>query len=366
MAAPESATVNKRKNPVSKIKNLFFGLLISTGFILLDGIGLELLPRLGISYGRVLPTLIVFVFLRAGLFILWLLILGLVALLHAGAPQRHALRVFVVLNLVLLGIGLDAFYIEPLQLSVGRIQVPVPGLSRPMRIVQLSDIHVERTTRREQALPGLVASLHPDMIVLTGDYLNLSFIHDAQAASDLRQLLGQLYAPLGIYAINGTVEHPQEMANLIAGLDIRPLEDEVLRMPAFGDHFVLLGLNNVEFNYDRTQLARLMEQVKPDDFSLLLYHTPDLAYAARDLHVSLYLAGHTHGGQIRLPFYGAIITNAHYGKTFEMGLYHLDQTTLYISRGLGMEGNAYPRARFLCPPEVTVVELVPAGTAEGK
>jgi predicted MPP superfamily phosphohydrolase len=260
---------------------------------------------------------------------------------------------------LLLGIGLYGFYIAPFQLSVGRIQMAVPGLSRPMRIVQLSDLHVERTTRREQALPGLVASLHPDLIVLTGDYLNLSYLHDDRAAGDLHQLLGQLHAPLGIYAVNGTVEHPQEMENLFAGLDIHPLEDAAVRIPAFGDHFVILGLNNAELNYDQTQLERLVQQVRPGDFSLLLYHTPDLAYAARDLHINLYLAGHTHGGQIRLPFYGAVFTNSHWGKTFEMGLYRLDQTTLYVSRGIGLEGKAAPRARLLCPPEVVVVDLEP-------
>jgi predicted MPP superfamily phosphohydrolase len=218
---------------------------------------------------------------------------------------------------------------------------------------------VERTTRREQALPGLVESLHPDMIVLTGDYLNQSFIHDAQAAADLRLLLGQLHAPLGIYAVNGNVEKPLEMDTLLAGLDIRPLNNEVLRIPALGDHFVLVGLNYTDWLFDQIELHFLMQQVKTDDFSLLLYHTPDQAYAARDLGINLYLAGHTHGGQIRLPLFGAVFTNSRFGKTFEMGLYHLGPTTLYVSRGLGMTGGSAPRARFLCPPEVVVVDLVP-------
>ncbi len=347
-------------------KILFAGLLMSAGFLVLDGAWLELLPRLGFSYGRVLPTLTAFAAMRAGLFVVWLLILAGMAIFRAGARLRNAMRVLAALNLLLLGIGLYGFCVEPQQLTVGRIQVALPGLSHPVRIVQLSDIHVERTTHREQALPGLVESLHPDMIVLTGDYLNLSYLHDDRAANDLRQLLGQLHAPLGVYAVNGTVEHPQEMKNLLAGLDIRPLENEVVRIPAFGDHFVLLGLNDVEFNNDQAQLKLLMQQVRPDDFSLLLYHKPDLAYAARDLGIDLYLAGHTHGGQIRLPFYGAVVTNSHYGKTFEMGLYHLGQTTLYVSRGLGLEGLSAPRARFLCPPEVVVVDLVQEEVAEGQ
>jgi predicted MPP superfamily phosphohydrolase len=337
------------------------GVWLTAGFIVLDGIWLALLPRLGISYGKVPPTLAAFVLLRGGLFFVWLLLLVWLALIGANALQKYTIWGLVALNLLLLGVGLDAFYVEPLQLTVGRIQVPVPGLNHPVRIVQLSDIHVERTTRREQALPGLVESLHPDMIVLTGDYLNQSFPHDAQTVADLRLLLGQLHAPLGTYAVNGNVETPLEMDDLLAGLDIRALHNEVVPIPALGKHFALVGLNYTDWIIDQVELNVLMQQVKPGDFSLLLYHTPDQAYAARDLGVNLYLAGHTHGGQVRLPLFGAVFTNSRYGKTFEMGLYHLGQTTLNVSRGLGMTGSSGLRARFLCPPEVVVVDLVPEG-----
>ena len=176
-------------------------------------------------------------------------------------------------------------------------------------------------------------------------------------------MLGQLHAPLGIYAVNGNVETPLEMDDLLAGLDIRTLNNEVLHIPALGDHFALVGLNYTDWLFDQIELHFLMQQVKAGDFSLLLYHTPDQAYAARDLGINLYLAGHTHGGQVRLPLFGAVFTNSRFGKTFEMGPYHLGPMTMYVSRGLGMTGRGSPRARFLCPPEVVVVDLVPAGAA---
>ncbi len=336
------------------------GIWLTAGFIVLDGIGLALLPRLGISYGKVAPTLSAFVLLRAGLFFVWLLLLAWLALIGANALQKHMIWGLALLNLLLLGVGLDAFYVEPMQLTVGRITVPVPGLSHPVRIVQLTDIHMEFTTRREQALPGLVASLQPDLIVITGDYLNRSFWHNPESVSDLRELLVQLHAPLGIYSVYGNIDIPSDLDGLLAGLNIHTLPNDVVRIPELGDHFVIVGLD-AHLVGDQIKLARLMEQVKPDDFSLLLYHKPDLAYVARDAHVNLYLVGHTHGGQVRLPLFGAVFTNSRYGKTFEMGLYHLGQMTLYVSRGLGMVGDSSPRARFLCPPEVVVVDLVPVG-----
>ena len=86
-----------------------------------------------------------------------------------------------------------------------------------------------------------------------------------------------------------------------------------------------------------------------------MYHTPDLVETAAELGVDFYLAGHTHGGQIRLPWLGALMTAPKYGKQYEAGLYRIASTQLYVSRGIGMEGLGMPRVRFLCPPEI--VEL---------
>ena len=330
--------INQSMNLLQYLNIIIPGLWLTAGFLVVDGIGLALLPRLGISYGGVAPTLAAFVFLRGGLVFLWLLLQAWLAQIGATALQKRSIWILVALNLVLLGVAFDAFYVEPMQLTVGRIEVPLPGLSHSVRIVQLTDIHVERTTRREQALPGLVESLHPDMIVLTGDYLNQSFSHDAQAAADLRLLLGRLHAPLGIYAVNGNVETPLEMGDLLAGLDIRPLNNEVLRIPALGDHFALVGLNYTDWLFDQIELHFLMQQVKAGDFSLLLYHTPDQAYAARGLGVNLYLAGHTHGGQVTLAGLHELALGKIGGHRYVHGLYG--------SRGhKGAEAGGHGRAR---------------------
>jgi hypothetical protein len=69
------------------------------------------------------------------------------------------------------------------------------------------------------------------------------------------------------------------------------------------------------------------------------------------------LSGHTHGGQVRIPGMGAVYPSSLYGKRFEAGRYLLDRMTLYVSRGIGMEGLGAPRVRFLCPPEITLWEI---------
>lgn len=353
----------------SNVKILILGLLISLGFVFLDGISLIALPRLGISYGGIRIPFYTLSFLRGVIYFLLVLLFGGIVIgrsllsghvvSRSGTIFQFPIWLLLALNLLFLGIEIYSFFIEPTRLTVSRMTVDVPGLSQSVRIVQLSDIHVERTSRRELALPGLVDSLQPDMIVMTGDYLNESYKRTLTSQQDLKDLIVQLHAPLGIYAVNGNVESRARMENLFTGLDVHFLDNEVIRIPQLGEHFVLVGLEYNKWTYDEVTLKGLMSQVKPDDYTLLLYHKPDLAYTARDMGIDLYLTGHTHGGQFRLPFYGAVITDSRFHKIFEMGLYQLDNTTMYVSRGLGMAGGIAPRVRFLSPPEVVVFDLVP-------
>jgi predicted MPP superfamily phosphohydrolase len=106
-------------------------------------------------------------------------------------------------------------------------------------------------------------------------------------------------------------------------------------------------------------LEKSLNSVPSDAFKLVLYHYPDLIKEVAALHVDLYCAGHTHGGQVALPFYGALITLSKYGKKYEAGLYREGQTLLYVNRGIGMEGGPAPRVRFCARPEVTVIEISP-------
>jgi predicted MPP superfamily phosphohydrolase len=340
-------------------KFIFLGCLINLGFFLIDLFWLNALPIYNLSYGPVRPALFGFTFLRTGFFFVWLFILVGICLQGKRNIQKSCHWLLVIPNILLLGLGIYGAYIEPFQLAVSQVEISVKGLEHPVRIVQLSDTHVERTTPRERALPQLVESLEPDIIVITGDFINESYTNDPLTRDALRDVVGQLRAKYGVYGVNGNVETPKMLRRLLDGLDIVLLDDEVIRIPAIGENFVIVGLSYEEWVDDIETLAYLMTQVSPGDFSLLLYHKPDLAYAARDQRVDLFLAGHTHGGQVRLPFYGALITNSMYGKTFEMGLYQLSETTMFVSRGLGFTGGVAPRIRFLAPPEVVTIDLIP-------
>jgi uncharacterized protein len=341
------------------IKKILPGILISIGFFLLDEIWIKALPVLDLSFSRSSSTLVMFFLIRSGLFLVWfLLLISLLIRPNIIIPTLFPWLLFIV-NLLVLLFGLYGFCYEPFHLTVSQFNMPVPGLKRPIRIVQLSDLHVEFTTQRERDVPPLVKSLNPDMIVLTGDYMNESYSGNEDAINDMRDVIRQLHAPLGIYAVNGNVETPWEMQEWFKGMNINILDDQIAIISDIADQFTIVGLSFYDWRDNDQALVKLMDEVNPQAFSLLLYHKPDIAYTARDEHVNLYLAGHTHGGQVRLPFYGAVVTNSKYGKQFEMGLYHLDKTTLFVSRGLGFTGGVAPRIRFLAPPEVVVIDLVP-------
>jgi predicted MPP superfamily phosphohydrolase len=112
--------------------------------------------------------------------------------------------------------------------------------------------------------------------------------------------------------------------------------------------------------YDEPERIAECLRANPEGFRLVAYHTPDLVEELAPLEPDLYLAGHTHGGQVRMPFYGALLTMSRFDKKYEMGLHTVGGTSLFVSRGIGFEPRM-PRIRFLCRPEIAVIDVVGTG-----
>jgi hypothetical protein len=317
-------------------------------FISIDWAMLGLLPVKRRSWGPVTPSLL-------GLALVHTLFSWLGAWL---VPKIAGLALVTILHTLLSAVAIYATWIEPFRLGVTQQTYHSPQLSEsapPLRVLHISDLHFEGQSPRENTLLAQVAALTPDLILLTGDYLNLSSVYDPAAQAGAREVLAQLHAPLGVYAITGSpvVDIAGIVPEIFAGLDIHWLDDEAHTIQQGDSLLYLLGVRTTyDEARDTAALQRLMQAAPRDALTLLLYHTPDLTPVAAQLGVHLYLCGHTHGGQLRLPFYGALATSSRWGKKYEMGLYHEGDTTLYVSRGLGMEGLGAPRARFLAPPEI--------------
>jgi predicted MPP superfamily phosphohydrolase len=322
---------------------------------------------LNLSYGPLEPGFLGITVIR--LFLLFILLLpGFWRNTRISKPQKietrsqnfnFGLALLWGINIAISACAFYGLYIEPFTLSTSVVDIPGPTSesNQSLRVLHLSDLHIEYITKREQKLIENVNKLQPDLILWTGDYLNVDYLDDPQTREDTKKILSQISAPMGVYAVIGTVDRQDIMHDLFRDLDVIILDDETAKLNINGKKLNLLGVSNFYLERDQQAFHNLMRPIPEDEYSILLYHTPDLAYDAAQEEVDLYLAGHTHGGQIRLPFYGALVTFSIYGKQFVSGLYTIDQTKLYVSQGIGMEGLNLPRVRFLCPPEIILLNI---------
>ncbi len=311
-------------------------------FYLVDWGLLAALPLAGRSYGPPQPSVLILAVLRAILAIIPGQLMWLVQL--AGTA-----------------VVIDAFWIEPQRLTITyqRFTSPKVKAGKPVRLLHLGDLHVERITGREKRLLKMVEELRPDLILFSGDVLNLSYLHDPQSWADARSILSQIHAPHGVYLVVGSpaVDLPEIMPDLLKDLPLTWLRDEKVTLELGEDQLEILGLTCTHRPHLDSQHLEKLAPRQNERFTILLYHSPDLAPAAARLGIDLQLSGHTHGGQVRLPGLGAIFTGSLYGKAFESGRKQIGPLTLYVTRGIGMEGAAAPRLRFLCPPEVILWEI---------
>ena len=267
----------------------------------------------------------------------------------------------------LAAVGLACFaygyFVEPYWPEVRRVRVEsakLKGAARPVRVVHISDLHCDPEPRLEERLPDLVAAERPDLIVYTGDSLN-----SPDGLPVLRKLLPRLAAVAPTFAVRGNWDTAYwNRTELFAGTGVVELRKEAARVDVAGTSVWVAGAPFASLAEPpagtRGGIEAALKDVPPGAFTVFLYHTPDVIMEAAETgRVDLYCAGHTHGGQVALPVYGALVTLSKFGKRFESGLHRVGSTWLYVTRGVGMEGGPAPRVRFFARPEITVIELVP-------
>lgn len=297
-------------------------------------------------------------------FLLLLVVYGLEMLLLAGflrdricrRPGRSELffRRYLVLHVAAaLGIGCWFYghFVESKWIDVHVTTIPTPKLKTAgFRLVQISDLHCDREARNEEEMVRIINGLKPDIVVATGDYLN-----DLSALPRFQDSLQRLEAPLGKFAVRGNLDFCYQPLDVLDATGFRRLNNETVIVAKDSDR---IGISGVDFDGSGAPIGTVTGLPR-DRFSVYLFHTPDLIEDVRGSGVDLYLCGHTHGGQVTLPWYGALITFSKFGKKYESGLYRVGETTLYVNRGLGLEKRPAPQVRFLARPEIAVFDIVP-------
>jgi hypothetical protein len=265
-----------------------------------------------------------------------------------GSFKLTAPRI-VVLALGAIGIGCVIYGVfEPLQLITTTISINSPKLQSPIRLVHLTDLHCDGTVRTEQKLPVVVRELRPDLILFTGDASN-----NSRGQKEFQRCMSEISKIAPTYGVYGNHDsRSRRKIETFQNTGVTNLDSTSTQLDINGNKVWIGGAAIDSEGF----LSDIMSTAPPDSYKIFLYHYPDGIRAASAKQIDLFLAGHTHGGQIRLPFYGALVTSSSLGKQFEYGHYVVGKTHMNVSSGIGMTGLP---VRFLTPPEVAVIDVVP-------
>ena len=290
---------------------------------------------------------------------------GIAVLLQrrAGRAVTRPARVAARLSLLMIPVAVYAMGIEPrrLQFETAQAAARIP-LQTPLRIGVLSDIQCSRITDHERDAVARLMSERPDFIVIAGDLFQGTDAHFERAQDDFVALLRGLAAPRGVWVVRGDVDSDTSRRayfdQITREAGVRVLVDEAARFEVRGQSVELYGFDR--WKQDWAALDRFLRSPREPGFArIVLSHWPDTVLKHRDgMDVDLFIAGHTHGGQVVVPFFGPPMILSQVPRRIGAGgLHRVNGAQIYVSRGVGMERNHAPRVRFLCPPEVAVVTL---------
>jgi hypothetical protein len=273
-------------------------------------------------------------------------------------PSPRRIRAFILA--LMLALGLWSLWLEPAGLRVEAVEVPVAWpYARPLRVALVSDLHVGAPYHGIRRLPSTVDRINatnPDLICIAGDLVTLGVLggHFTSPEAIARELK-RLRAPAGVFAVLGNHDRLFDAPRVRAALEaagIRVLEDTASLVSTPSGPVWIAGLTDYwtgPHDVGRT-LAAVSDSVTP---VLLLTHNPDI-FPRIPSRVMLTLAGHTHGGQVRLPLIGSPIVPSAYGQRYVRGLVVEGDRRLFVSTGIGTSDLP---VRFGVPPTIFVLTL---------
>lgn len=235
-----------------------------------------------------------------------------------------------------------------------RLKFPnLPPAFDGFQLLHISDFHIDGNEALADRICTLAGRLRPDLCVFTGDYR-----FDVSGPSDgvyepMRRIIESISAKHGIAAILGN----HDVSDIAFGLEelgVRMLVNEAIEIRQRNDSVWVAGIDD-PFDYRCDELPGALVDIPGNAFKILLAHTPDRLKEAALRGVDLYLCGHTHAGQIRLPMIGSIKHNSKTPREFSFGHWGYERMQGYTTAGVGC--SALP-VRYYCPPELVLIELI--------
>ncbi|MDQ0270669.1 metallophosphoesterase [Cytobacillus purgationiresistens] len=251
--------------------------------------------------------------------------------------------------------------IEPKLLEINQHTIKHPSIPKSfhnIKIVQFSDIHLgfHYDLTQLKKLINKINEFEPEIIIFTGDLMDEP--NKYNRTEMVAPLLSELKASIGKYSIYGNHDHGGYGSDIYktimneAGFDLLLNESRIIKNE--DEKIYLSGIDDAMLG--RPDIKAAVADIPNDSYHIFLSHAPDLADGASSFNVNLQLSGHSHGGQIQVPFIGALVKPP-YGERYYEGFYEIGQTDpllLYVNRGIGTTRLPF---RFLCRPELSVFTL---------
>lgn len=258
------------------------------------------------------------------------------------------------LSVVVVIISFYAWQIEPYNIELTHHQFSFTKEVPNLKIVHITDLQTDVFSKKETKLVQLVNEQKPDVIVLTGDYFNGTKQTNPKGFLAARYVLENIHAPYGIYAVSSDSNAFADHELLFSGLPISYLENTSHRIEIGGQELFIIGVSRRYPDIDQA-----FANVPKTAAKLLIYHGPEIFFdsSTETYSPDLILVGHTHGGQVAMPFIGALTSATPYGRELARGWFEKDGMQMYVNRGIGLEGQMAPKIRFLSRPELAVIEV---------
>jgi len=252
------------------------------------------------------------------------------------------------------------FKVEPKQLKLRKVTIESPHWTgEPIMIGLLGDLHIGGAhidPQRLDEIVGLMNVEQPDIILLAGDYVNS---HEPKSARDKTEndtinwghaILGDLSAPLGVYAVLGNHDYQYGADIVQANLQAQGVSFIDNQAAVIDDKLCLFGIDDEFFGTPNDDGYYNC----PANFPIIgLMHNPDSFFRVPS-GTALMVAGHTHGGQINIPLIGRRVTATEAGKDYAYGFNKVGDTPVFVTAGIG---TSILPARFRAPPEIVLIEL---------
>ncbi len=275
----------------------------------------------------------------------------------AGRSKNMRTRIFAGVLLIISLVCAYMRFVEPKLLIVNNVEIKQSVdqvINSELKIVVFADIHlgIFKNGVSLKRVVNKINKLSPDVVFMPGDFVYL--INKGDIESEMAPL-SDIKAPL--YAVTGNHDAgifgeniSDELLFFLRKYNVRLIDNAIERIEINGNHFTIIGLSDLwggEIDLD------LLNNVEESEYVIVLAHNPDTVYSfPKNAHIDLVISGHTHGGQVRLPFFYKSTIPSNYG--FNKGLYTIGDTTIYVTSGIGMVGLPF---RLLIPPEIAVLKI---------